>query len=235
MANKGNAKSGNKQAQTNPATPSSTLASSQALQEATDRINLLQENLLIAKDNLKDQREKNKTLEEAIIIHAEKLEDAEVKLEDAEVKLADFKDNLADAKDKLEKAENAVKKAADLNVTQAAEIKRINDERQVAFEEHSEEMKNLQAQIAFAKRAAQDELAEEMKKRDEEYEQLCSWKSSHSLKIMGATVGTIIVIAGTAYLVKRFLLSGSAEEVEDGNLVAETTDGNVELELVSNY
>ena len=84
MANKGNAKSGNKQAQTNPATPSSTLASSQALQEATDRINLLQENLLIAKDNLKDQREKNKTLEEAIIIHAEKLEDAEVKLEDVQ-------------------------------------------------------------------------------------------------------------------------------------------------------
>ena len=178
---KGNAKSGNKPAQTTPATPSSTPSSSQALQEAHEKIVNLEENvntLTQEKDTLTQQKS---SLSGQVIM-------------------------LTNEKSSL--------------VTQ--------------IEEKEQAIEDLRSAMDKAASDAAKELDSAMKAKDEELASLLSWKSSHSLKIMGATVGSIIIVAGVAYVVKRFLLSGSAEDVEDA-LVAETPDGAVELELVSNY
>ena len=185
---KGNAKSGNKPAQTTPATPSSTPSSSQALQEAHEKIVNLEENVNT---------------------------------------LTQEKDTLTQEKDTLTQQKSSLSGQVIMLTNEKSSLVTQIEEKEQAIED-------LRSAMDKAASDAAKELDSAMKAKDEELASLLSWKSSHSLKIMGATVGSIIIVAGVAYVVKRFLLSGSAEDVEDA-LVAETPDGAVELELVSNY
>lgn len=77
-------------------------------------------------------------------------------------------------------------------------------------QENSQEVETLKQQLEAAtsrNTGIQQELDNAVKEKAE----LTKWNSRHNLKVAGAVVGAIVIIAGVAYVVRRLLSNGEAE------------------------
>jgi len=98
-------------------------------------------------------------------------------------------------KKQIEQLKKDLKEARDINTSK---------------EEAKQEIESLRTKL----KAAQDdgnEAKQQLDKQKEELLAVTKWNSKHTMKVAGAVVGMIVLVAGVAYIVRRVLSNGEAE------------------------
>ena len=77
-------------------------------------------------------------------------------------------------------------------------------------QETTQEIESLKQQLEQATSRSAG-IQQELDNVTKEKAELTKWNSKHNLKVAGAVVGAIVIIAGVAYVVRRLLANGEAE------------------------